>query len=206
MEYIFIHGLGQTKSSWDKTVALLAPRDITCVNLANLIEADNSTYQDLYIAFEAYCDSFESPIHLCGLSLGGMLALEYTIKNPKNVLSLAVVGTQYKIPKLAFKTQSFAFQFMPLRVFDAIGFTKKDFMDLLSSMEDLDFSEYISGIQCKSLVVCGKKDKANAKASKELASCITHATLAVVDGSGHQVNEDNPKALYHELNYFYTNL
>lgn len=45
------------------------------------------------------CDKFDEPIDWCGLSLGGVLALNYAIERPDKVKSLVLIATPYMIPK-----------------------------------------------------------------------------------------------------------
>ena len=44
-----------------------------------------------------------------------------------------------------------------------MGFGKKDFISLSKSMMDLDFQKDLEKINCRVLVLCGEKDKANMK-------------------------------------------
>ena len=82
MKFIFLHGLGQTPFSWNETINSLSSKDdIICLDLFKI--NNNFNYENLYEAFSNYCESFKSPINICGLSLGGIIALNYAIKNPK---------------------------------------------------------------------------------------------------------------------------
>ncbi|WP_278676648.1 alpha/beta fold hydrolase [Clostridium baratii] len=53
------------------------------------------------------------------------------------------------------------------------------------------------------LVVCGEKDSANKKASKNLAESITKAEIQFIKNAKHEVNIDAPKELAEILNDFY---
>lgn len=84
MKRIFLHGLGQTYTSWDKVLCILDDNEKSlCVDLADLIKDRNVTYDNMYRAFSEVCDKQSEQIDLCGLSLGGVLALNYAIDNPK---------------------------------------------------------------------------------------------------------------------------
>ena len=52
-------------------------------NLPDLVHSKEVTYDNLYAAFSDYCNQYDEPIDLCGLSLGGVLALNYAIQYPK---------------------------------------------------------------------------------------------------------------------------
>ena len=101
MKYIFIHGLGQTASSWDKLIAHL-PADIKIYRpcLSAIAEGRQITYENLYNAFQNDCNRMEMPVCLCGISLGAVLALHYALDNPQKVKSLILIAPQYKMPRL----------------------------------------------------------------------------------------------------------
>lgn len=202
MKHIFIHGLGQTPASWDKTINALGVEDCTCPELPALIRDTDKTYQSLYSAFTAYCNDFNDDVALCGLSLGAVLALNYAIDNPEKVKSLALIAPQYKMPKGMLRFQNFIFRFMPKSMFDEIGFAKNDYISLCKSMMNLDFGDSLNRITCPTLILHGEKDNANKKAAAEIADIIKAAELQVVSGAGHEVNTDAPERLAGIINTF----
>jgi len=205
MPYIFIHGLGQDALSWDSTIACIKiPINISCLKLSDLLSGDKEMiYANLYHAFSEYCDGISEPLNLCGLSLGGVLALNYAIDNPAKVHSLVLIGTQYKMPKALLKLQNIIFSFMPKSVFKNMGFKKNDFIQLTNSISNLDFSEKLSNVMCPVLVLCGDKDTANKKAAKSLAVNIPQASIQFVEKAGHEVNVTNPMSLAEKIDEFY---
>lgn len=203
LQYIFVHGLGQTAKSWDSVVVAFANEQAHCPNLQALLKQQEVTYEKLYDAFRSYCNSFSEPLNLCGLSLGGILALNYVMDFPDKVNSLALIATQYKMPKNLLKLQNVIFRFMPNSLFADMGFTKNDFISLTSSMADLDFTSHLSAIMCKSLIVCGTKDHANKKAAMQLSQKLSASELVFIENAKHEVNVDNPKVLREELKNFY---
>ena len=77
MRYIFIHGLGQTASSWDDTLSYMNCKDeVYCPELLSLLRGSEVEYGSLYRGFSEYCGDFDEPLALCGLSLGAVLAFE----------------------------------------------------------------------------------------------------------------------------------
>lgn len=55
MKYVFIHGLGQTSSSWKKTISNIEGQsDIICLNLPDLLHSKEITYTNLYDAFSVW--------------------------------------------------------------------------------------------------------------------------------------------------------
>ncbi len=204
MRNIFIHGLGQTPASWEKTIAAMTSMgDCLCPDLTQLLHGKKAVYANLYQAFSTYCTELQNPVNLCGLSLGGILALQYTIENPEKVNSLVLVGTQYVMPKRLLKFQNVIFHVMPDKAFQETGFGKQEFISLSKSMMDLDFSVALQKIECPVLLVCGKKDSANKRAAIEMRQQIPGAKLKLMESAGHEVNVDAPERLGKLLDGFW---
>lgn len=175
---ILIHGSGHKASSWQKTISFLDHQeDILCPELSAILNGREASFPNLRAAFAQYCAQAGVPVHLCGLSLGGILALDYALDHPENVKTLVLIGTPHKVPKFAF----------------ALG----------NSMKNLDFSGRLGEVQCPTLILCGEKDGANLKSARFLAGHIPGAELQVLENTGHVVNEENPRALAERLNAFY---
>lgn len=204
MAYIFIHGLGQTPESWDQVISHMSLTEkVMCPNLPALIHGQECNYKNLYAAFCRCCETESDGMNLCGLSLGGILALNYAIDHPEKIKSLVLIGTQYVMPKKLLAIQNAIFHLMPNKSFESMGFSKKNFIQLSKTMADLDFSLKLGNITCPTLVVCGEKDAANKKASEELAERIPGVSLSLIPGSGHEVNQQAPKWLAEALDDFW---
>ena len=196
MNHIFVHGLGQDSSSWKKTIDTMELNThMYCPDLFTLLGTSDPAYNNLYRSFLKYCDDFKEPIHLCGLSLGAVLSLNYALDRPEKVHSLVLIGTQYKMPKLLLAIQNILFHFMPKSVFLKIGTDKKLFIRLMKSMKHLDFTERLVDIQCDTLILCGEKDAANKRASKHLSEHIKGARSIIIKDGGHELNIDSSSKL-----------
>lgn len=196
MSYVFLHGLGQTPAAWDRIT--LKAKEKICLDLTQA-----SDYPGLYQSVSDQLRDIPNPLCLCGLSLGGVLALDYTLQNPDRVRSLVLIGTPYKMPKTLLTLQNAAFRLMPASAFAKSGLGKQDMIRMCSSMRELDFSQDLGKISCRVLVVCGQKDKANRKAAQELSTCLMRGKLRTVEGAGHEVNMDAPDKLSEILQKFW---
>ena len=204
MPYIFVHGLGQTPKSWNEVVSALGVgKSCICPDLPALVRGRAITYPNLYRSFCELCDGFPPPLHLCGLSLGGVLALQYAVDHPERTGSLVLIGTQYKMPKKLLAVQNAIFRLMPRAMFDGTGFGKQAFIRLSRTMMELDLSSGLEHVTCPVLVVCGERDQANRKASVQLAEKLPNAALEVVPNAGHEVNTQAPAALAERLKPFF---
>ena len=201
---IFVHGSGHKATSWEKTISYMTNNeDIVCPNLSSILEGKEASYENLYSSFVKYCNEFDGQIHLCGLSLGGILALNFALDFPQKVKTLVLIGTPYKVPKVAFSFQNIIFRFLPKSIFETMAFDKKNTFVLGDSMKDLDFSDRVKIIKCPTLILCGKRDSANIKSADYLSQNIRSAELKIIENTGHVVNEENPKALADILNEYY---
>lgn len=186
MSYVFLHGLGQNAQAWDKVQSHF-PGAI-CPDLTQCPD-----YPSLYQTLSAQLQCVPNPLYLCGLSLGGVLALDFTLKNPDRVRSLVLIGAQYKMPKTLLSLQNAVLRLMG----------RREMVRMCNSMKHLDFSAELGRISCPVLVVCGEKDKANRKAAQELNYRLIHGKLEVVERAGHEVNVDAPEALAKILRRFW---
>lgn len=204
MKQIYLHGLGQNPDSWSKVIEQLeAAEHSMCPDLSELVQGQDTTYQNLYAAFSAMCDEIEEDICLCGLSLGGVLALNYAIEHPEKIKGLVLIATQYKMPKKLLRVQNAIFRFMPKSMFQQTGFGKSDFLKLCNTMMELDFSDSIYNVSCPTLVIYGEKDRENKNASIELANMLIDAELQVFNGVGHEINIEAPDKLEETLRVFF---
>ncbi len=204
MGKVLVHGLGQTPESWNAVLSYMElPKEYICPNLAESVKNQDVNYRNLYKAFSELCDTFDHPIDLCGLSLGGVLALNYAIEKPKKVKSLVLIATPYQMPKMLLKLQNICFRFMPESMFQQMGFGKKEYIGLCKSMMELDFRDRLHELSCPVMIICGEKDRANGKAAKELAMILKNARLEFISGAGHEVNVEAPGQLGMLLKQFY---
>ncbi|CEM63392.1 alpha/beta fold hydrolase [Treponema phagedenis] len=205
MKYVFVHGLMQKANAWDIVIERLDFKDeIICPSLS--FNSENGTFAETYNNFAEEFNGLPDSINLCGLSLGGLIAIKYTIENPEKVNSLVLIGTQYKMPELLMKIQNLFFHLIPKKVFLKQGFDKKQIMNITKSMYKIDFAKELKSINCPIKIICGLKDKANLKAAKELNKLIKNSSLTLMEQTGHAVNEEKPVELAEILTRFYKEL
>ncbi|MDE7185854.1 MAG: alpha/beta hydrolase [Lachnospiraceae bacterium] len=202
---ILVHGSGHKAASWKKTISYMTNNEyIMCPNLSSILEGKEASYENLYSSFVKYCNEMDGQIHLCGLSLGGILTLNYAFDFPQKVKTLVLIGTPYKVPKAAFGFQNIIFRFLPKSIFETMAFDKKDTFALGNTMKSLDFSDKVKNIKCPTLILCGKKDRANMKSAYYLSQNIKNSELKIIENTGHVVNEESPEILAKILTEYYS--
>ena len=205
MKKILVHGSGHKATSWKKTIEYMKDnKDILCPNLSSILNGKDASYTNLYSAFTEYCNEINGKINLCGLSLGGILALNYALDFPEKVQSLILIGTPYKVPKIMFSIRNIIFRFLPKSIFENMAFGKKDTFILGKSMKKLNFSNEVKNIKWPTLIICGEKDSANIKSAYYLSENIKDAKLEIIENTGHIVNEEKPEMLAKMLEAYYS--
>lgn len=206
MVYILIHGLGQNETSWNQVESLLLQQKIKVrkVSLYQLLQNQDFTYENLFESFVQYCLQFQEKVSLCGLSLCGILAMDFAKAYPQHIQSLIVIGAPYKIPRLLFSIQNIIFHLMPQSTFKKMGIKKKDFISLVQSMAHMNLSKDLELIQCPTLLLCGEKDTHNKKGCQLLSKHIQESCFEIIEHASHEVNIDNPQLLTQKISSFYT--
>lgn len=199
---LFLHGLGQGPDSWRAVAERLTGVDAVIPDLGAML-AGRADYLALRGALFAVCDAEKAPLHLCGLSLGGVLALAYAAHRPERVASLVLIGTPYTMPKRLLKLQDLLFAITPRTAFESLGLTKRQMRGLSLSMATLEIPALLPRVRCRTLVLCGEKDRANRKAARQLQEGLSNAAMQTIDGAGHEANREVPEALSAALAAFY---
>lgn len=200
MKTVFLHGLGQSVHDWDEVIGQAPSLDMDCPALFSLGEADALTYPRILTGLEARYASAAEPFRLCGLSLGAVLALDYTIRHPGQVSSLIWIAGQLRSQKLLVDVQNLLFRCMPNKMFQDMGLSKEDSIRLTRSMRGLDLTPGLARVTCPVMVLCGERDRANQKAARKLAALLPQAQLHLIPGAGHELNRDAPEAIAGLLN------
>ena len=205
---VLVHGLGQNESSWKSIKNSCYEDKIKTVepNLFKLIKNKECIYDNVYTAFCKYLNSLEGKINLVGISLGGILALNYAIDYPEKVSSIILIGVPFKMPKMLLKFQNIVFKLITEKNFEQIGCSKKQLLSLTKSMENLDYIKKLNKIKCDTCIICGEKDKANIKSMRLLKENIKNSKMALIENAGHVVNIENPEDLYKKVKEFWSNL
>ena len=165
-----------------------------CPELFSLSEGD-ITYSSILNGIEKRYNNIAEPFRICGLSLGGILALDYTIRHGDKVSSLILIGVQYKVPSLLIDFQNLVFRCMPKKTFENMNLSKKDIIRLSHSMRSLDFTPRLNELMCPITIICGEKDRANLKAAKQLNELLPQTELHIIPGVGHEINKYAPEAI-----------
>jgi len=191
MKIVLLHGMGQTAASWEETISDL-PIDWQ-IHIPDLFANQKLvTYEQLYEALVHECENINEPFHLCGISLGAILACQYAIEHPKKVQSLILIAVQLQPPKYVLKFQQLIFNLLPITYFKKHGIEKAQLVNINRSVQNVDIKESVQRIKCPTIAICGKRDHFNKYATKQFVHLVPHAELVLIEQAGHEVNRENP--------------
>ena len=203
---VFLHGIGVGPESWDaQLVALPDGYRGIAPQIAGLTDASERVFTVSGAAADVIRDLDERGVgraHLCGLSLGAMIAVQTAIEYPDRVASLVLSGGQVHPPRALMTLQSALMRVLPARAVASDGTSKQRVLGVLAEVARIDFRPHLARIAIPTLVLCGSKDRANLPAARALATGIPDATLRVIDGGGHELNTDEPDGFSREITSF----
>lgn len=138
IKILFLHGLGQNKESFDKTIENINFKDIENIDLIPNNSKD-LTFFDIVDMLENKIKGIKKPVIICGISLGAILAMELYFRNPQKIAGLILIAPQYKIPKMLMNFQNLIFKIMPEKFFKKTKISKNNMISIASSIKNLDY-------------------------------------------------------------------
>jgi 3-oxoadipate enol-lactonase len=200
---VLLHGLGTGPSGWHPQLEAfphaIAPR------LANAAET---------------LDGAVAPFDLCGLSLGALMALRYAGDHPERVRRLAVCAGIARLPwhfrGLQYGIAGIVRVLPSARVRKGLvaGLPEENREAALEEIAHVDARTASHTLRTAAtfklerlppmptLVLCGERDRVNAKLSRRLAATLPRARFEIIPAAGHVANLDNPEAFNRLLREF----
>lgn len=227
---VFLHGVGSDKSVWDFQLKELSKnRRVVALDYAGYGESDvpekDLTGQEIaaYV-FGAFAALDIERAHVCGLSMGGVIALEMFAQNPRRIESLVLANTFAKHPSGAemaersinfienhsmreFAEQRVDFLLAPQTSADTrrqvvetmARIDKKSYRWASAAVWTADYLELLPTINIPTLVIGGDLDQPTPPAlSRELAYNIRGAKMVIIQNAAHLSNLDQPR-VFNEL-------
>ena len=207
---VFLHGMGESADAWDAQRAALPPSfDALAIDVfGSDDEPDGAVEFSLNGAADAVLEQIErhgaDKVHLCGLSLGAMIALQVALDHPERVRSLTLAAGQVKPPRALMAVQGAVFRLLPAKVLEKQGARKDVMLSVMRAVSRADFSDRLGEVSVPALVLCCEKDRPNMPAARALAARIRAAELRIIPGAGHQSHMQAPEAFATLLGEFLT--
>lgn len=186
---LFLHGLGDTESVWQPVIARFPSiKPLT----APVLRTEPSTEWSLDAITARIATPLTEPVHLVGLSLGAIVALNIALQYPEKALSLFVSAPQVKPSRLVMGLQSALLRALPTRWVCPPGLKKPELLGVLEALRDLDLTPALGSIRVPTTVACGSKDRPNLSAARYVSAAIPQSHLEIILGVGHQWHKDHP--------------
>ena len=228
---LFLHGVGSTRSVWqpqlDHFRGVRTAMAIDYPGYGDSAPQPNATRDDYALAAFAVLDALgHHAAHICGLSLGGVVAIAMHALAPKRCRSLILADTFAVHPDGRGIYERSVAASGDLR---KLAEGRVDILmaqptdpalraEVVETMAGIDPTAYCVGanavwladqrervrqIAVPTLVICGEADAVTPPAlSKDLAATIPGAELVLVDGAGHLSNIEKPAAFNAALDRF----
>jgi 3-oxoadipate enol-lactonase len=232
---LFLHGVGSDKSVWRRQLDHFAGRRrAIAMDYPGYGESEwraGATREDYA---RAACDTLDAleveRAHICGLSLGGVIAIAMQALAPERCLSLTLADTFAVHPGgRAIYDRSVAGS----RDMRAFAEARADFLlaqpasaavraEVVETMSKIDPAAYrlaaeavwladqrqrATAIDVPTLILCGAQDQATPpELSRELHATIDGSRLALIAGAGHLTNIEQPAEFNRLLETFVTPL
>lgn len=214
-QVVFLHGVGAGPASWRRVLADLPPGYRgTAPPILGLSDVPEPAVDPAPLTFARAAEDVIAGLdrdgidraHVCGLSLGAMVALRVAVDHPDRVASLVLSGGQVHPPRALMALQSAILRVLPERFAVPEGMTRDRFLSALDAASHADFRGDLAHVTVPTLVLCGSRDRPNLPAARALAAGIPGARLRVLIGGGHELNTDMPAEFAAELAAFWSSL
>ena len=191
MKLIFLHGLGQTATSWKEVQDLLANHPSEALEL---FPTGVGSYKEAKKRIAKYLSEEKKPFVLIGLSLGATLALELSSYDVPNLQGLVLSGCPVKLAgNILFKIQLMIFKLLPKGFFEKQGADKALMVGVSEELKTLDLTQIAQNCYYPTLLICGSQDKPNLSYMRDLHQLMSDSKLQIIPDGPHTLNTDKPK-------------
>ncbi len=216
---VLLHGVGVGKLMWEPQIAALSQNfHVIAPDLpgfaASTAAGPFTLEKAAALVRKLIHEKSQQPVHLCGLSLGAMVAIQVYLQEPKLIASLVLSAGQVRPPRLLMFMQNTIISLLSEKklVESTAGFIpqhypelaeeakiemkqlgKRGLLVIMREMSRVNFRNSLSQITVPTLVLCGSKDTWNQAAAREMAEKIPHAKLSIIEGADHIWNLEMPE-------------
>ena len=225
---LLIHGLGSSSRDWEYQWSVLGKdHPLIAPDLRGHGKTDKP---DMPYSVPMFANDIASilkslmqqPVHVVGLSLGGMIALQLTLDHPELVKSMTVInsGPAITFPSVkmwfAFHSRKWSVKWFGMKMLSEhialAQFPKpsqaalratfiqrwnendpKAYQNALAAFHLWDVTSRLKEIQCPTLIVCSDNDYTPIAIKAEYLKYIPHGKLVIIHDSRHLSPVDQPE-------------
>lgn len=224
---LMIQGAGTSKAAWDPIVERLAD-GVRCVTYDNRGVGNASDVGESLSIDDLAGDAAEligvlgeGPVHVCGVSLGGMIAMTLAARHPELVLSLGLHSTTPRLDRRVLDVNEFRLRIvdlelpaevlrgfvglwspgaagwrveLPAAVVNTESFSRHNYVWHMRAAMGHEMSEQeLAAISCPTLITVGSDDiLTTPDNARTLHRAIPGSKMVTVDGGGHGYYIEEP--------------
>jgi 3-oxoadipate enol-lactonase len=184
---VLLHGSGRASRMWGQVLEdLSAEWHVLAPDLPGFGQSQGPfTVAGAAHAISEIAAVQTAPVHLCGMSLGGVIAVRAAAELGHQVASLTVTGTPV-VPRRDAPSALHRYRSLPgplLRMFSDVA-GRRDWLRILDELEATDLRDYLPLVTAPTLVVCGSRDWRAVPAACELAKGIPGGRVRIAPHQG----------------------
>jgi 3-oxoadipate enol-lactonase len=201
---VLLHGSGQAGRMWRRQLDALSDRfHVIAPDLPGFGRSPGPFTMAGAVAGVARLATEHAPAHLCGLSMGTLVAAGVAAERPElvNRLVLAgpVIAPARSGPHLLRRYRRWPGALVRV-ISDVHG--RPGWLAMLDELESTDVTAQLPQISAPTLALCGARDRAALPDAHAVAAAVPGARLAVVPHAGHLLPGSAPKAFHAILGGF----
>jgi pimeloyl-ACP methyl ester carboxylesterase len=235
---VLLHGLGSSGRDWEPQIAELSKRyRVVSLDLRGHGRSDRPRGPYSIAGFAADVAALMSHLgigaaHVCGISLGGMIAFQLAVDSPAFVRTLAIINSGPAFPgrtlkgRLALLSRFAVIRLKGLPALAPIiagrlfpkpeqeplrrtfierfaGNDRRAYESTLRAIGRFDVSDRLDRIRCPVLVLSGDRDYTPVSAKEAYVGRLADARLVVLHDSGHASPMDQPARVTEALLEFW---
>ncbi|MFF3513241.1 alpha/beta fold hydrolase [Streptomyces sp. NPDC002573] len=194
---VLVHGTGQGGRMWRRQLdALSDDFHLVAPDLPGFGGAPGPFSLPAAVECVAEIARRPGPVHLCGHSLGAIVAARTAAEHPDLIARLVLSGGPEIAPGRTSPRRLRLERRRPGRLVRAVSDLpdRAGWIDVLDALEASDLSQVLPRIAAPTLVLCGKRDRGSLPDARRAAAAIPGAHLSVVPHVGHLMPMTAPRA------------
>ncbi|MFJ2862246.1 alpha/beta fold hydrolase [Kitasatospora sp. NPDC087314] len=194
---VLVHGAGRGARMWRRQMEAMSGRfHVVAPDLPGFSGTPGPFSMAAAVESVAEIAQQLGPVHLCGHSLGAIVAARVTAEHPDLVARLVLSGGPEIAPGKTSPRQLRSGRRRPGWLVRAISDLphRGAWIDVLDALEASDLSDVLQRIAAPTLVLCGQRDRASLPDARRTSATIPGAHLIVVPHAGHLLPVTAPHA------------
>jgi len=185
---VLLHGGGAASRMWKRQLSGLSARyHVIAPDLPGFGKSPGPF--SLQACADAVADLIgtDQPVHLCGTSLGALVAARVAAEHPERVRRLVLQGASIRPAEHGRRAIRFYRSRPGWWYMKAVSDVpdRPSLLAMVDAAEAADISDLLPRVAAPTLVLCGARDKECLPDAQPLADAIAHARLIVVPHTGH---------------------